>query len=243
MGVVIGETAEIGENVTIYQGVTLGGTGFASGKRHPTVRGQRDDRLRRQAARADHDRPRREDRRQRRRHPRHPAELDRGRQPGPPGAGRGPPARGPGRRLGPPARPDRRRDEGPVAPDRRARGRGRRAARRGARAARPTSCRCARCRGRAPRAAEMPAFAKTVDDRPAAGRGVPVAARAGQGAAVDVAPGGVRGAGRRPDRRRLAHPAGADRSRARSWTSSSRSPATTRRTRPRAGSRCRASTS
>jgi len=37
MGVVIGETAEIGENVTIYQGVTLGGTGFATGKRHPTV--------------------------------------------------------------------------------------------------------------------------------------------------------------------------------------------------------------
>ncbi len=37
MGVVIGETAEIGEAVTIYQGVTLGGTGFATGKRHPTV--------------------------------------------------------------------------------------------------------------------------------------------------------------------------------------------------------------
>jgi serine O-acetyltransferase len=37
MGVVIGETAEVGENVTLYQGVTLGGTGFASGKRHPTV--------------------------------------------------------------------------------------------------------------------------------------------------------------------------------------------------------------
>ncbi|MEA2168986.1 MAG: serine O-acetyltransferase [Solirubrobacteraceae bacterium] len=36
-GVVIGETSEIGEDVTIYQGVTLGGTGFASGKRHPTV--------------------------------------------------------------------------------------------------------------------------------------------------------------------------------------------------------------
>src|SRR5688572_9225463 len=36
-GVVIGETAEIGERVTIYQGVTLGGTGFARGKRHPTV--------------------------------------------------------------------------------------------------------------------------------------------------------------------------------------------------------------
>ena len=38
MGVVIGETAEIGEDVTLYQGVTLGGTGFATGKRHPTVR-------------------------------------------------------------------------------------------------------------------------------------------------------------------------------------------------------------
>jgi serine O-acetyltransferase len=37
MGVVIGETAEIAENVTMYQGVTLGGTGFATGKRHPTV--------------------------------------------------------------------------------------------------------------------------------------------------------------------------------------------------------------
>ena len=37
MGVVIGETAEVGEDVTIYQGVTLGGTGFATGKRHPTV--------------------------------------------------------------------------------------------------------------------------------------------------------------------------------------------------------------
>ena len=38
-GVVIGETAEIGDNVTLYQGVTLGGTGFARGKRHPTVGG------------------------------------------------------------------------------------------------------------------------------------------------------------------------------------------------------------
>ena len=36
-GVVIGETAQVGDNVTIYQGVTLGGTGFATGKRHPTV--------------------------------------------------------------------------------------------------------------------------------------------------------------------------------------------------------------
>lgn len=37
MGVVIGETAEIGDNVTLYQGVTLGGTGKEKGKRHPTV--------------------------------------------------------------------------------------------------------------------------------------------------------------------------------------------------------------
>ena len=51
-GVVIGETAEIGDRVTLYQGVTLGGTGFARGKRHPTDRGQRHDRLRREAARA-----------------------------------------------------------------------------------------------------------------------------------------------------------------------------------------------
>lgn len=36
-GVVIGETAEIGDDVTIYHGVTLGGTGKDKGKRHPTV--------------------------------------------------------------------------------------------------------------------------------------------------------------------------------------------------------------
>jgi len=36
-GVVIGETVEIGDNVTIYQGVTLGGTGKEKGKRHPTL--------------------------------------------------------------------------------------------------------------------------------------------------------------------------------------------------------------
>ncbi|MDO4294287.1 MAG: serine O-acetyltransferase EpsC [Eubacteriales bacterium] len=36
-GVVIGETAQIGNNVTLYQGVTLGGTGKEQGKRHPTV--------------------------------------------------------------------------------------------------------------------------------------------------------------------------------------------------------------
>lgn len=38
MGVVIGETTEVGDNVTIYQGATLGGTGKDSGKRHPTIR-------------------------------------------------------------------------------------------------------------------------------------------------------------------------------------------------------------
>jgi len=37
MGVVIGETCEVGDNVTIYQGVTLGGTGKDTGKRHPTI--------------------------------------------------------------------------------------------------------------------------------------------------------------------------------------------------------------
>jgi serine O-acetyltransferase len=36
-GVVIGETTEIGDNVTLYQGVTLGGTGKETGKRHPTI--------------------------------------------------------------------------------------------------------------------------------------------------------------------------------------------------------------
>lgn len=37
MAVVIGETTEIGDDVTIYQGVTLGGTGKETGKRHPTI--------------------------------------------------------------------------------------------------------------------------------------------------------------------------------------------------------------
>ena len=37
MGIVIGETAEVGDNCTIYQGVTLGGTGKHCGKRHPTL--------------------------------------------------------------------------------------------------------------------------------------------------------------------------------------------------------------
>ncbi len=38
MGVVIGETAEVGENVTLYHGVTLGGVSIEKGKRHPTLR-------------------------------------------------------------------------------------------------------------------------------------------------------------------------------------------------------------
>lgn len=37
MGVIIGETTEIGDDVTLYQGVTLGGTGKETGKRHPTL--------------------------------------------------------------------------------------------------------------------------------------------------------------------------------------------------------------
>ena len=37
VGIVIGETTEIGNNVTVYQGVTLGGTGKDVGKRHPTI--------------------------------------------------------------------------------------------------------------------------------------------------------------------------------------------------------------
>ncbi len=37
IGVIIGETTEIGDNVTLYQGVTLGGTGKETGKRHPTI--------------------------------------------------------------------------------------------------------------------------------------------------------------------------------------------------------------
>lgn len=38
MGIVIGETCEIGENVSVFQGVTLGGTGKEKGKRHPTIK-------------------------------------------------------------------------------------------------------------------------------------------------------------------------------------------------------------
>ena len=119
MGVVIGETAEIGDDVTLYQGVTLGGTGFATGKRHPTVQ---DNVTIGSGAKllgpitvghgskigantvVIHDVP---------------PHVDRRRQPGPSGAGRGTAARGPGRRLGPPPRSGGRGDQGPVQPDRR----------------------------------------------------------------------------------------------------------------------------
>ncbi len=112
MGVVIGETAEIGDDVTLYQGVTLGGTGFATGKRHPTVQ---DNVTIGSGAKllgpitvghgakigantvVIHDVP--------------PNSTVVG-NPGPPGPGRGTSARGAGRRLGASARPDRRRDQG-----------------------------------------------------------------------------------------------------------------------------------
>ena len=76
----IGETAEVGDNVTMYQGVTLGGTGFATGKRHPTVEDNVTIGSGAKLLGPDHDRPRREDRRELRRHPRRAAELDRGRR-------------------------------------------------------------------------------------------------------------------------------------------------------------------
>ena len=123
-GVVIGETAEIGDRVTLYQGVTLGGTGFARGKRHPTV--EDDVTIGSGAkllgpvtvghgAKVGANTVVIED---------VPAELDRGRQPRPPGPGRGQAPRGPRRRLDPPSGPDRRRDQGALRPPRRARASG-----------------------------------------------------------------------------------------------------------------------
>ena len=50
MGIVFGETTEIGDNCTIYHGVTLGGTGKDTGKRHPTLGKQRPDRRGHQGA-------------------------------------------------------------------------------------------------------------------------------------------------------------------------------------------------
>ena len=65
MGIVIGETAEIGDDVTLYHGVTLGGTSWNKGKRHPTLRGWRDRRCGREDSRPVHGRCRCEDRLQR----------------------------------------------------------------------------------------------------------------------------------------------------------------------------------
>jgi hypothetical protein len=72
-GVVVGETAEIGDNVTLYQGVDARRHRLRDRQAPPDARGQRHRRLGRQAARPDHDRPRREDRRELRRHPRRAA--------------------------------------------------------------------------------------------------------------------------------------------------------------------------
>ncbi len=54
MGVVIGETAVIEDECTLYHGVTLGGTSWNKGKRHPDLGARRGDRRRRQGAGADH---------------------------------------------------------------------------------------------------------------------------------------------------------------------------------------------
>ena len=144
-GVVIGETADIGDDVTLYQGVTLGGTGFATGKRHPTVQDNvtigsgakllgpitigRGAKIGANSVVITDV----------------PAALDGRRQPGPSGARGRPARRRPRRRLDPPARPDRRGDPGARQPHRRARAQGQRAVRAGARAGR---------RGQAPAARE-----------------------------------------------------------------------------------------
>ena len=153
-GVVIGETAEIGDRVTLYQGVTLGGTGFARGKRHPTLEddvtvgsgakllGPVDGGAQRQG-RSQHGRGR----------GRAPGDH-RGRQPGASRPGRGPSGRGAGHGLDPPARPDRRGDQGHHRADRELEQRLAEARRRGAEGGRGRRS-CARRRGRAPRAAEV----------------------------------------------------------------------------------------
>ena len=127
----------------------------------PDGRGQRDDRLRREAARADHDRPRREDRRELRRDPRRAAELDRRRRARPSRARRGRAAGGPGRRLGAPARSRRRRG---ARCSRRASPSWSGASRRpGARRRPPRSSRCATGAGRTRPAADGVRCESTVD--------------------------------------------------------------------------------
>ncbi len=85
-GVVIGETAEVGDDVTLYHGVTLGGTSWSPGKRHPTPGGSRRRRRRRQNSRAHHRRTGHAGRRQFGRDREHAARRDGGRHPGPGGA-------------------------------------------------------------------------------------------------------------------------------------------------------------
>lgn len=62
MGIVIGETAEIEDDVVLFHGVTLGGTGKETGKRHPTVKKRRNVVRQRPNLRADHHRKRCENR-------------------------------------------------------------------------------------------------------------------------------------------------------------------------------------
>ena len=125
-GVVIGETAEIGDRVTLYQGVTLGGTGFARGKRHPTLEDDvtvgsgakllgpvtvgRNAKVGANTVVIEDVPPTHHRRRQSR----------------PSRARRGQAGRGPGHRLDPPARPDRRGDQGALRADRGARAAARR---------------------------------------------------------------------------------------------------------------------
>jgi serine O-acetyltransferase len=104
-GVVIGETAAIGNCVTLYQGVTLGGTGFQRGKRHPTLG---DNVTVGSGAKL-----------------LGPIAVGDGAKIGANtvvGQARGQARRRPRRRLDPPARPDRRRDQGALGADRRRRG-------------------------------------------------------------------------------------------------------------------------
>ena len=185
-GVVIGETAEIGDRVTLYQGVTLGGTGFASGKRHPTVQDNVTIGSGAKLLGPDHRRPRGEGRRELRRDPRRAAERDRRREPRPSGARGRRPAGGPRRRLGSPAGPGRGRHEGDVRPDRRARAADRGADRQRAQGAGVGPAAAARkgaepCRRIAPRRrGDRPAAAGLGGARGAAAGGPqPAAARGG----------------------------------------------------------------
>ena len=153
-GVVIGETAEIGERVTLYQGVTLGGTGFQRGKRHPTLGDNvtvgSGAKLLGPIAVGDgakigantvvvEDVP--------------PGSTVVG-NPGHPVKVEGRRVAGPRRRLDPPARPDRRGDQDALGADRRGRAPPRRARRRRGRGRRRGLASCARAPAAPPPAAE-----------------------------------------------------------------------------------------